>query len=127
VTSASAGFDSKAVSVVSGTYKESQQFVGTDWDRWVNSAYQRAHKSFGVLLTAVVTCFENAQAVTWANSVANYLNGLAKSGAQCAFAISLGSGGAIHSLSANVYVQQVVTWYDEALTIRYFQVSIRVA
>jgi hypothetical protein len=125
--SVSASFDGNAVNVVSGTYKESQQFVGTEWDRWVSSAYQRAHKSFGLLLTAVVTCFENAQTVTWANSVANYLNGLAKSGAQSAFSISLGSSGAVHSLSANVYIQQVIVWYDEAMTIRYFQVSIRAA
>jgi hypothetical protein len=126
MTSVSCSFDGKTVNVVSGTYKESQQFIGTEWDRWVNSAYQRAHKSFGVLVNAVVTCFENAQTVTWANSVANYLEGLVKSGAQCAFSASLGTGGAIHSLSTNVFIAQVIVWYDEALTIRYFQVAIRV-
>jgi len=126
MTTVTATFDSKSVNVVSGTYKESQQFVGTEWDTWANSVYKRAHKSFGLIITAVVTCFENAQIVTWTNSVANYLEGLAKSGAQCGFAISLGTGGAIHSLSADVYIQQVIVWYDEALAIRYFQVAIRV-
>lgn len=123
----SASFDGKAVNVVSGTYKKSMTFVGTEWDQWLNAAYKRAHKSFGVLTSAVVTCFENAQTVTQANSVATYLEGLSASGALCAFAVSFGTGGAIHSLSANVYILSVDTWFDEALTLRYFQVTLRVA
>lgn len=125
--SVSASFDGKAVNVVSGTYKENQTFVGVEWDDWANGGYAHKHKSFGVLLSAVITCFENAQTVTWANSVGKYLNGLAASGAQCAFVISAGTGGSIHSLSTNVYIQIVNVWYDEVLSIRYFQVTFTAA
>jgi hypothetical protein len=122
---ATASFDSKTVNVVSGTYKESESFVGTEWDSWKAGNYTHPHKSYGMLTQVVLTCFEDAQAVTWANSVANYLNGLCQSGTQSVCSIQFGASGAIHNLSGNVYIIKVETWYDEALAVRYFQVTFR--
>jgi hypothetical protein len=65
--------DGLVIVIQGGSFLESRAFAGVDWDAWVNNAYARKQQSYGWVGGWQFTCMENADAVTWANSVANHL------------------------------------------------------
>ena len=119
--------DAQTLHVLSFT----EQFtpVVAQWDAWEDEAYTRKMKHYGLIKVWTMRCYE--QAVTWANSVANHLEGISDSGDTIAFVADIGSiaGGKLHNVtSTNVKVLQVRVVYETVISgadYREFSVTIQ--
>jgi hypothetical protein len=116
--------DGYTITIQDGSLAVDNAFIGTDWDKWENSAYVRKHASFGNQRGWTFTCKENVASVTWTNSVAKHLETHVADGAAVTFEYVNGTKYSVPA-GQTVYVEDVDVWYNAGMKARYFTVTVK--
>ena len=97
--------------------------VATQWDAWVNAAFKRKVKAYGVVRVWTLECVENG--VNWFSSQAKSFEDSEATGTQLAFSVD----DQVRVISTNVYVMTVnIDAVDLAgKNIRYFTLTLQEA
>jgi hypothetical protein len=119
--------DGKTLKVEGGGIQENVKPVGTFTDRWVDAAYRKEAKIFGIIRSWTLRCYE--ENVTWSSSVAKHLQDKAKDGNPVTFSVDEGN---LHSVSStNVYILEVDVDYPRGSKassfVRYFSLKLQEA
>jgi hypothetical protein len=116
--------DSLTVAIQEGSFSVDNDFVGVDWDSWVDGGYKRKHKSYGLARGWSFTCWEDVAAVPWTSSVAKHLKECVADGLPVSFEYVNGTRYATPA-GQTVYVESVEVWYSAAMKVRYFTVTLK--
>jgi len=101
--------DTQTINVEGGGISETIEVVGSFVDKWVNGAYVKEAKIFGIVKSWTLQCFEQNGA--WSSSNAKYLQDKAKEGDKVGFSIDEGN---LHSVSSTyVYILGVDVSYPK--------------
>lgn len=124
--------DGYPLNIIPNTWQRKQIPIAPTWDRWdqATSKAKRVHgANVGYIDAWIVQCFEDANAVTWANSAANHFESCVAIGKEVPLLYSFVTSVVVESLGVGggsyVYVLSCVVTYDEALSTRYFTLTIR--
>ena len=119
--------DSKSLSVEGGGIEESTEPVGSSVDKWLNGAYVKEVKIFGIVRSWTLKCYE--QNVAWSSSNAKYLQDKAKVGDKVPFEVDEGN---LHAVTSTyVYILGVDVKYPKGAKAsqftRYFTLKLQEA
>ena len=98
--------------------------ISADWDEWENGGAVEKHKSYGGTRKWSFTCFEDAESVDWADSVAFLLEPYVDGGEAVSLTLTFGDK---HSLpdGTMVYVTGLEYWYSDGMKVRYFTLTVK--